>query len=451
MTEPPSISLFELNSLVRCAIEQTLPDEYWLEAELSEARQASNGHFYVEFIEKDAQGRNIIARARGTIWARTYSLLAPLFERATGERLRAGLKVRVRVSVVFHELYGYSLNVVNIDPTYTLGDMAQRRREILAQLQKDGIAEDNRQLTLPRLLRRIAIISSATAAGYGDFCDQLQVNDYGLAFDLRLFPAVMQGANVEESVLAALEAIMLDADAWDCVVIIRGGGATSDLSDFDTYALAAAVAQMPIPVIVGIGHERDETVLDFVAHTRVKTPTAAAAFLISHGAAELAALDELQTRIIHSARLLLENSKQQFQRIATQLPRVFALMHERQQRRLDLLAARLASAPQRQLADGNHRLQLLQTRLHQAATLRLQTTRLRLDATAQRFAALDPVLQLRRGYSLTYDAEGRLLRSVAALSPNQNITTRLADGIITSTITTSAITTTSSAISTTNP
>ena len=255
---PPSLTLLSLNRLVRAAIEQSLDGEYWLEAELSEARLASNGHFYVEFVQKDDSGRTLVAKARGVAWARTYNMIAPLFERATGERLRAGMKVRMLVSIEFHELYGYSLTIQDIDPTYTLGDMAQRRREILARLEADGILEDNRQLPLPTLLRRIAVVSSASAAGYGDFCDQLLNNDYGLYFSLRLFPAVMQGANVEESVLAALAAICDEADNYDCVVIIRGGGATSDLSDFDTYNLAAAVSQMPLPVIIGIGHERDE-------------------------------------------------------------------------------------------------------------------------------------------------------------------------------------------------
>jgi len=431
---PETLSLFELNNLVRSALEQTFEGEYWIEAELAEARLASNGHFYVEFAEKDAAGRNFVAKARGTMWARTYNMLAPLFERATGERLRAGMKVRVLVTVAFHELYGYSLNVVNIDPAYTLGDMAQRRRDILAQLAKDGIADDNKQLPLPRLLKRIAVVSSATAAGFGDFCDQLMHNDYGLAFDVQLFPAVMQGANVEESVLAALEAIMLDAEAWDCVVIIRGGGATSDLSDFDTYSLAAAVAQMPLPVIVGIGHERDETVLDFVAHTRTKTPTAAAAFIIAHGAAELSALDDLNSRMTRMASLVIANHQQLLQRMATQLPRAFALTRERQERRLDAIAARIAAAPQRRVLEAGHCLLRVSERLRHATTSRLQTALLHLDAQAQRIAALDPALQIKRGYSLTYTPDGRLVRSVGTIVAGQEIVTRLSDGTLASVV-----------------
>lgn len=406
-----SLSLLALNSLVRATIEQSLDDEYWLEAELSEARLASNGHFYVEFVQKDDSGRTLVAKARGVAWARTYNMIAPLFERATGERLRAGMKVRVLVSIEFHELYGYSLTIQDIDPTYTLGDMAQRRREILARLEADGILEDNRQLPLPTLLRRIAVVSSASAAGYGDFCDQLLNNDYGLYFSLRLFPAVMQGANVEESVLAALAAICDEANSYDCVVIIRGGGATSDLSDFDTYNLAAAVSQMPLPVIVGIGHERDETVLDFVAHTRVKTPTAAAAFLIDYQAQHLVRLEELSRRIRQSTALRLQRARARLNQLTTSLPSTFILITERQRHRLERITDRQSTALTRQLERERHRLELL----------------------GQRLKALSPEHQLQRGYSLTF-ANGQLLRTAANLAPSTQLTTRLADGEVTSTV-----------------
>ena len=425
-----ALSLFELNNLVRSVLEQTLTEEYWLEAELSEARLASNGHMYVEFVQKDVMGSALVARARGTIWARTYNMLAPLFERTTGQRLRAGMKVRVLVTIVFHELYGYSLNVVNIDPAYTLGDIAARRREILSQLTKDGIAEDNRGLSLPRLLRRIAVVSSASAAGYGDFCDQLQHNDYGLAFTLRLFPAVMQGANVEESVLAALEAIMAEAEEWDCVVIIRGGGATSDLSDFDTYPLAAAVAQMPIPVIVGIGHERDETVLDYVAHTRVKTPTAAAALLIAHGAAELEAIEELRADISQHALLQLQKAKTRLTTTATVVPRAARLVCENQRHRLQQLLSRTPQAAQKHIITQQHRLHVCREMMTLASHMIVQKAAMHHNHLQQRLALLDPLLPLRRGYSITYAPDGSILRSADALLPGQTITTRLAEGTI---------------------
>ncbi len=429
-----SLTLFELNNLVREVLRQTLDDSYWLCAELAEVRVAQNGHCYVEFIEKDEAGKGFVARARGTIWARQYHLLAPLFEHATGERLRAGLKVRVQVTVEFHELYGYALNVIDIDPSFTLGDMATRRREILAQLKADGIIDDNRQLALPTLVQRIAIVSSAAAAGYGDFCNQLQHNDYGLAFYPRLFPAVMQGSNVQESVLAALGAIADDAARWDVVVIIRGGGATSDLADFDSYPLAAAVAQMPLPVIVGIGHERDQTVLDFVAHTSVKTPTAAAAFLIDHGAGQLAALDVLRQRVTTAARTRLQTALLRLQRLGALLPHAFAAAGARHREALQQIALRLSTAAPARLLAARSRLSDLQLRITQMPGLIIRQHTFSLVSLRQRLAALDPRQLLRRGYSITYGPDGKLLRHADDIHPGDTITTRIIDATLTSTV-----------------
>lgn len=248
--------------------------------ELSDVRSNTTGHCYLEFVQKDPRSNNLVAKARGMIWSNIYRLLKPYFEETTGQLFASGIKVLVKVTVQFHELYGYSLTVLDIDPAYTLGDMARRRREILMQLEEEGVLTLNKELEMPVLPQRIAVISSATAAGYGDFCHQLQHNSGGFFFYTELFPALMQGNQVEESVLAALDRINDRVNEFDVVVIIRGGGATSDLSGFDTYLLAAACAQFPLPVITGIGHERDDTVLDSVAHTRVKTPTAAAELLI---------------------------------------------------------------------------------------------------------------------------------------------------------------------------
>ena len=299
-----SLSLLELNALVRRSLEQCLPDEYWIQAELCDVRSNTTGHCYLEFVQKDPRSNNLVAKARGMIWNNIYRLLKPYFEETTGQLFTSGIKVLVKVTVQFHELYGYSLTVLDIDPAYTLGDMARRRREILLQLEEEGVLTLNKELEIPVLPQRIAVVSSATAAGYGDFCHQLQHNSGGFFFYTELFPALMQGNQVEESVLAALDRINARINEFDVVVIIRGGGATSDLSGFDTYLLAAACAQFPLPIITGIGHERDDTVLDSVAHTRVKTPTAAAELLI-HRVAEVAEhLEELSMRIRQVFHLL---------------------------------------------------------------------------------------------------------------------------------------------------
>ena len=285
-----------LNALVREAIEIELPDEYWVEAELSECRE-NRGHCYMELVEKDEASHTPIARASAKCWKQTWTMLQPYFERTTGQSLHAGMKVLLKVYAQFHEAFGFSWIVTDIDPTFTLGDMAQRRQEIIRKLKEEGVYDLQRELPIPRFCQHIAVISAATAAGYGDFCRQLEENDYGLVFYPTLFPAVMQGEQVEQSVIAALNSIHERIDDFDVVVIIRGGGSTSDMSGFDTLALAENVANFPLPIITGIGHDRDECVLDMVSNMRVKTPTAAAAFLVDHLADTLQHLNDLQQRI----------------------------------------------------------------------------------------------------------------------------------------------------------
>lgn len=405
------MTLFELNHIVRSVLESSLDEEYWVEGEFADASTGFGGHFYGEMVQKDEQGRNIVARARVTCWARNYNIISLRFQKETGEMLRRGLHVKLLVRVTFHEQYGYALNILDVDSSFTLGDMAKRRKEILARLEQDGIINDNKELPLPRLLRRIAVVSSAGAAGYGDFCNQLEHNDYGLFFHLQLFPAVMQGTNVEDSVMTALATIADEADCWDCVVIIRGGGATGDLSDFDSYPLAAAVAQMPIPVIVGIGHERDETVLDFVAHTRVKTPTAAAAFLIDRQAQEAALLDDLYRRIRKSAEMSIQLARQRLEHVQRVLPILFAGFRQKQEARTELLVRRLQTAVQRRMEQEKHRQSLLQ----------------------QRLDSLDPRTLLQRGYSITM-CGGKVVRTADDVREGEVITTSLQKGEIHSTV-----------------
>ena len=358
-----SLSLLELNALVRRSLEQCLPDEYWIQAELSDVRSNTTGHCYLEFIQKDPRSNSLVAKARGMIWNNIYRLLKPYFEESTGQLFTSGIKVLVKVTVQFHELYGYSLTVLDIDPTYTLGDMARRRREILLQLEEEGVLTLNKELEMPVLPQRIAVVSSATAAGYGDFCHQLKHNSGGFFFYTELFPALMQGNQVEESVLAALDCINTRISEFDVVVIIRGGGAASDLSGFDTYLLAAACAQFPLPVITGIGHERDDTVLDSVAHTRVKTPTAAAELLIQRVGEAAERLEELSARLQQGAYTLLE---QEQRRLVTMQARIPALVHRKlAEARFTLLTARkdLSQVTQILLSRQRHRLELLQQRV----------------------------------------------------------------------------------------
>ena len=277
-----SLTLSELNHRVKDAIRNHLPETYWMRAETSDVRRNRNGHCYLEFIEKDTATQSIIAKARGVIWSNVFQMLSAYFENETGQQFISGINVLVCVSVEFHELYGYSLTVVDIDPSFTLGEIARNRQLILKQLEEEGVLTLNRELALPELTNRIAVISSPTAAGYEDFCNQLANNAEGFVFYAKLFPAIMQGDRSETSIIAALEKVFHYRSLFDAVAVIRGGGASSDLRCFDSYLLATNIAQFPLPVISGIGHERDVTVLDIVSHTRAKTPTAVAGFFIDH-------------------------------------------------------------------------------------------------------------------------------------------------------------------------
>ncbi len=276
------LSLSQLNNQIKESIENAFPETYWVIAEISEFKINRNGHAYLELIEKDNNTDRVTAKARATIWSYTLRMLKPYFETTTNQELNAGLKVLINISVEFHEIYGFSLSIKDIDPAYTLGDIERRRREIIEQLSEEGIFDLNKELELPKVIQKIAVISSATAAGYEDFMEQLNSNPYGYKFYPKLFPAIMQGEQTESSIIAALEQIYEYEDFFDIVVIIRGGGAKADLMSFDKYDLAVNIAQFPLPIITGIGHEKDVSIVDMVSHTSVKTPTAVAEYIISH-------------------------------------------------------------------------------------------------------------------------------------------------------------------------
>ena len=397
-------TLFELNRLVRETIECEMPNEYWVEAELSECREL-RGHCYMELIEKDKQTATPIAKASAKCWASKWILVRPYFERTTGQRLVAGMKVLLKVYPQFHEAFGFSWIVTDIDPTYTLGDMARKRQEIIRQLKEEGVFDLQKELTLPLFCQRIAVISSETAAGYGDFCNQLADNPYGFKFQTQLFPAIMQGEGVEQSIINALERIY--DQPFDCVVIIRGGGATSDMSGFDTLALAEHVANFPLPIITGIGHDRDESILDMVSHTRVKTPTAAAALLIDHLKEVLDTVNNAQNSITRLVQQKLSTLSTQLSSVSEAIPRLFSIVKTRQEAKIDALQQRLPMLIERRFLAENHRLQLMEEKLK----------------------ALDPQLLLKRGYSITLH-KGRAVKDATTLKAGDEIETRLAQGLI---------------------
>ncbi len=425
-----TLTLFELNSLVRQVIEGTLSQEYWVEAEVSECRE-NKGHCYLELIQKDERSATPIARASARCWASKWNVIRPYFERTTGQQLHAGMKVLLKVYAQFHEAYGFAWIVTDIDPNYTLGDMARKRQEIIQKLKEEGIFDMQKELYLPLFCQRIAVISSQTAAGYGDFVNQLASNDFHLQFTTRLFPAVMQGDQIETSVIKALNAIYQQVDDFDCVVIIRGGGAVADMSGFDTLALAENVAQFPLPIITGIGHDRDESILDMVSFLRVKTPTAAAAFLISHLKEVLDAVNDAQDRITGHAQQKLSVLKAQLSAMAEVLPRVFSTIRTRQEARLDSLYSRFVNHAQQRALNFRLSIDSLATRLPILLEHRMMKEKHQLQLLEEKAKSLDPALLLRRGYSMTMK-DGRIVRDATQLQAGDEIETRLEKGTITS-------------------
>lgn len=425
-------TLLELNHLVGAAIERLLPNEYWVEAEIAELREA-RGHCFMELVQKEEGQNTFIAKASAKCWRSTWMMVSPYFFKVTGQRLHSGMKVLLKVYPQFHEAYGFSWIVSDINPEYTIGDLARRRAEIIKRLKEMGIFDLNKQLPLPMFCQRIAVISSATAAGYGDFCNQLAMNDYGFQFATRLFPAIMQGEQVEQSIIAALDRIAQEEAEFDCVVIIRGGGATTDMTGFDTLALAENVANFPLPIITGIGHERDECILDMVSHTRVKTPTAAATFLIerlkvvadridydldnivrivsSRMEKERLRLERTTNRIPLLVKQRIDAENYRLARATSKLPSLFSIRKTREEAKIDAHIVRLSQDVTRTLIEQNHRVEML----------------------LQRANSLDPIVLLKRGYSITLLGD-KALHDASTLKSGDIIETRLEKATIKSTI-----------------
>jgi exodeoxyribonuclease VII large subunit len=427
------LSLSELNRQVRDAIHTAFPSVCWVRAETSDVRtNPSSGHCYLEFVEKHPAGR-LVAKARATIWANTFQTLKPFFERETGQVFTSGLKVLVKVTVDYHELYGFSLNVVDIDPTYTLGDMVRRRQEIIQRLQKEGIFGLNKAIPFPTLPRKIAVVTSSTAAGYEDFMNQLLHNKAGYSFYTHLFPVLMQGEKVETSIIAALEKINLHRNLFDTVVILRGGGATSELSCFDSYPLAAHCARFPLPIITGIGHERDDTVLDLVAHTRMKTPTAVAEFLIEHMDTAAQEITGFRDFIHQTTTTYLTEHKNYLLLTGNRLPSLVASRIENNRSLLQVMTGRLPAIASSLFSSHTSLVTTIHSHLNNglSAFFSEQDSHLKLSEQFIRMASPDYIL--RKGYTLTLK-EGKIVKHAAELHKNDTLTTRFADGEVHSVI-----------------
>ena len=400
-----AFSLFELNNIIHDAISYSLPDTYWVVAEIADAKLNQKGHCYLELVEKEDS--RLIAQVKANIWAYEYRKLSHKFQSATNEALRPGMKVLLLVAVTFHEVYGLSLNVKDIDPAYTMGEMALKKREVIERLTREGLIVLNKGLSLPVVPQRIAVISSPTAAGYGDFFDHLDNNPYGFSFVHVLFPALMQGTDAEQSIISALGKIIQKRNLFDVVVIIRGGGSAIDLNCFDSYKLASQVAKMPLPVITGIGHEKDDTVVDMTAHTKLKTPTAVAEFLISGLRSFEENIIEIQKRVVKNTERFIK-AENFFLTSLTQ--------------RLNFISIQLTVSLHSKIEGIGKDLRIYARQF-------MQNNGSRLDNLEKVIRLLDPANVLRRGYSITHH-KGNILKDVSLLRKGDFIETILFNGAI---------------------
>lgn len=401
------LSLSDINFLVKESIRANLPDLYWIRVEISEMKINASGHCYLEFVEKDPHSGYLSAKAQGRIWANTFRMLRPYFENETGQSFRAGLKVLVKVSVDFHAIYGYSLTVSDIDPAFTMGDMMQQRTAVIKQLEADGVLTLNKELTLPALPKHIAVISSKTASGYEDFVNQLNLNGKRFKFNVKLFPALMQGTQTEESIIQALNNIYDMYEQFDAVVIIRGGGAVSDLNCFDSYLLAACCAQFPLPLITGIGHEKDNSVVDIVAHTRVKTPTAAAEFLIDKMTDAEEHILSVENAIVQKTTGLILSEKNRLLSISSRFPVLVTQLHAKSVSRLEKTEQSIYSGIETLLTRQKHKLQLFDRII----------------------SSESPENILKKGYTITLK-NGKIIKNSSQLKKGEQITTHFSDGNI---------------------
>lgn len=395
------LSLSELNQLIRQTLDTNLEPSYWVLAEIGELRDSARGHAYLELVEKSAD--HLVAKIKANIWSYTYQGLQSRFVSATGQRLRGGMKILALVSVQFHEIYGLSINVKDIDPNYTIGERAKRKKEIIDQLTREGLIELNKQFILPKVPQRLAVISSSSAAGFEDFVNQLEHNSEGYAVHWELYPAIMQGSTASASIIKAIETIEADAQdhKFDLLVIIRGGGAQTDLDCFDNYDLARAVANTTLPVVTGIGHERDESVVDLVANTKMKTPTAVAEFVLyGFRDFEEKVLENL-IRIERSIGRILQVENRKIRDKELILQNLFLSKTRTARDKLDGKKQGIISLAQNALKIHRFSLEDMERSLQRNAKARIVQEVARLDSLEKDINRLDPLVFLSKGYTRT--------------------------------------------------
>jgi exodeoxyribonuclease VII large subunit len=450
--ERQKYSLLELSKMIGKAIDDSFSGKYWIVSEINEIRENTSGHCYLELVEKDQPADRIIARSRATIWASTWRMLRSYFETSTSQSLTQGMMILTEVSVEFHELYGLSLNITDIDPVYTMGDLERKRTETIKKLEQEGIINMNRELSFPLFPARIAVVSSPHAAGYEDFMHQITNNPKKYRFDIRLFPAIMQGDSTGRSIIKNLEAIFEQEDMYDVVVILRGGGSASDLYSFDSYEIAAHIAQLPIPVITGIGHERDRTIAGMVAHTDLKTPTAVAEFLIGKFHELDMRLGGLSVRLAGEVSYIIDQKRHFISTSIKDLPVIVQNNISQRGRHLRSKGSMLAMSATGFLKENRHQLKsahsgfgfIVKNYLLSIRNTEVQfSTRMlpgsikdhlrkkngQLELLNKTMILVDPANILKKGYALIYKG-GRIIKSISEINDNDILETKLQDGRI---------------------
>jgi len=449
------LTLFELNNLIKETFVNYFERTYWIVSEISQFSANNSGHAYLELVEKSNNSDKIIAKSRATIWSSSFRMIKPYFESVTGYEFKAGIKVLLNVSIEFHEVYGISLNIVDIDPVYTLGDIEKRRLEILRNLENSGIMNMNKELELPIVIQKIAIITSSSAAGYEDFINQLEKNQFGYKFYNKLFPAIMQGNQAEDSIISAMEKIFTYDDFFDIVVIIRGGGSKTDLSCFDSENMALNICQFTLPVITGIGHDRDVSIADIVAHTSQKTPTAVAEFIISHNNNFEILLSEAKEHFFEQIDNILYSKKSELDGLTSDFKNLISNRILKLSNKLNLLEAKFSSSVGFYLKNKNNEIEKLKSTILNSTNISISTKKqkisnfeFKLNSVLEKYFISKkhqlnlfenivnyqhPKNILKRGYSITR-RNGNALKNTEKISLNEIVETELYNGKIESKI-----------------
>jgi exodeoxyribonuclease VII large subunit len=427
--QPTILKLSELNSQIKQTLKRAFPAALWVTAEVASAKCNQSGHCYLELVEKE--GDQLLSQVKATIWAYRFREIEGKFRSVTGETLKPGMKILMLAEVSFHELYGLSLGIKDIDPTYTIGDMARKKAEVIERLKREGILEKNKALPLPLVPQRIAIVSSETAAGYQDFIKHLSDNPEGYAFHTVLFQALMQGNEAEASMIEAFARIAEQRHRFDVAVLIRGGGSQIDLSCFDGYEIARTIANFPLPIITGLGHEKDESVADLVAHTRMKTPTACAEFLLSGARAFEEKILEAERTLIKTTERLLKDLHHKLEGATQRLSHSVRQTVTKEHTKAALVEQRLRNGLRNLHKGQRDHIDRLRRDLSARTQNRLVGEKHRLERIDQAIHHLDPARVIMRGYSITL-LGGRAVKDIKEVKEGDSLLTRLYNGEITS-------------------